>query len=154
MEDILYDLGLQRYSDSLRRNNINLTTFKKILETRENQQKMREWVIERSRLDQSQVLAILEKVEDLMKRQQQHIAAESMRRGAGGSVSNNKSSATSNPLTPLGSSYQVKTGAGQSKRMQQLMGLGTKKSPININSHKVSTGAAGMMQLGNSGNFN
>eukprot|EP00347_Sterkiella_histriomuscorum_P015269 403357669 len=127
MEDILQDLGLQKYSESLRRNNINLATFKKILESRENQHKMRQLVIERSHLDQSQVLAILEKVEDLLKRQQQHIA-ESMRRGG-------SSNGTSNPLTPLGSSYNMKTGVGQSKRMQQLMGKGNlnNKSPLQSN---------------------
>ena len=71
MEDILYDLGLSRYSEILRAKNVTISTFKAMIHSSVNKQMMGEAIMQDCGLNCGQIIAITTKVSEILENHNQ-----------------------------------------------------------------------------------
>lgn len=85
MEEILYELGLARYSDVLKQKSVTFNTFKQIINSNANQKMMRERLMQECGLNSGEIIAIMGKVAQILEKH---------------SLLNQSNSLTKSPLTP------------------------------------------------------
>ncbi len=66
MEEILYELGLTRYSEILKAKSVSLNTFKALVSSSVNQKMMRESIMHECGLNDGQIIAISSKVRQML----------------------------------------------------------------------------------------
>lgn len=66
MEDILYELGLAKYSEVLKAKSVSFSTFKALVSSSANQKMMRESIMLECGLNDGQIIAISSKVREVI----------------------------------------------------------------------------------------